>query len=129
MLLPFFLIIILISGCKIVYQKETLVKITQGNLSDLKMDGFSERLNWLRLGLEKWREKPLIGWGPYSVEPIMEEYNKKTGFSKSHFHNIYLQILIQIGLIGFLFFVLQYGLLFTAAWEAYCAKWLDFDTI
>jgi O-antigen ligase len=62
----------------------------------------SERLIIYKYFLEKWKERPLIGYGPGVSEILLKRANNEYGqISRyNHFHNIALDILIQLGCVG-----------------------------
>jgi len=76
-----------------------------------------ERLCLWRAALDMWRERPVAGWGPTVFEKAAEPYKRPyaseihypthEGFqTKSHCHNLYLQILVESGAVGLLLFAL-----------------------
>lgn len=53
---------------------------------------------WLT-GLSAIAEKPIFGWGPGAGMMLL--HNKFTGLQFSHFHNLYIESLVSLGLVGF----------------------------
>lgn len=60
--------------------------------------------------LKHFVEKPIFGYGPYSLSGKIEVY---PGSSErvSHFHNIFVQVLVSVGAVGFTLFVLLFFLI------------------
>jgi len=69
---------------------------------DLEEAGIKERVYMWRSGVNMWRERPLLGWGPAGVKreytgyALPEAYKRRTG----HVHNTPLQILVERGALG-----------------------------
>jgi O-antigen ligase len=52
-------------------------------------------------------QKPLLGWGPGQVRPILAEAGADD-LGLGHFHNFYLQLAVALGLVGLLGFLALY---------------------
>jgi hypothetical protein len=72
------------------------------SMSDPDEAGIKERVYMWRSGVNMWRERPLLGWGPggvkreYTRYALPEAFKKRTG----HVHNTPLQILVERGVLG-----------------------------
>lgn len=87
------------------------------SLWDLNNPSSAERIYLWKAGLEQWRARPLLGWGPgtYSLTagPYKAPYarfihypGRPAGFQTTgHCHNLYLMIALQTGLVGLLLFL------------------------
>lgn len=63
-------------------------------------------------------EKPIMGWGPCCYE---YEISKRAGldpFKRKGPHNLYLKLLLEVGILGAMPFLFAIGLCFQAAWKA-----------
>jgi len=58
-------------------------------------------------------ERPFIGWGPVADE---RELGKRLGRFERNPHNIFLQVFLQLGIVGGLLFVMGLGLCVISAW-------------
>jgi O-antigen ligase len=85
-------------------------------------------------GLEKWAERPFLGWGPGATEWLIQQSRRselrnpdKPGLESwiRHFHNTGLEILVQFGLVGVLLFGAALVLVFARLWRAYRHGGLD----
>lgn len=57
--------------------------------------GFGVRVLLNLYGLQKWKERPIIGWGPGT------DFKK---YAHAHLHNSYLEVLVRFGIVGAVFF-------------------------
>lgn len=59
---------------------------------------FARRVHLAYFGWENWLERPLLGHGPASVRPLLaadSDFN-----IHPHLHNTYIQVLMELGLLG-----------------------------
>jgi O-antigen ligase len=114
---------------RVSFEVDSLEAISSGDLTNLPPDAYGLRVYWWKLGLEKWMERPLLGWGPGTAKYLMghidNEMIRQLGYTD--FHNSYVQMLVQIGLVGTAFFVVSLWLIFKTAWQGYKASWLSRD--
>jgi O-antigen ligase len=62
-----------------------------------------ERLSLLEHGIYLWRQRPWIGWGWGSTTDLAERA-PTTVLRYPHFHNTYVQLLVETGAVGVLIF-------------------------
>lgn len=76
------------------------------------------KLLW-RLGIKRWGERPVFGWGPGSTESLLQqsgdarltpqalklEDGSLLSLHPPHLHNLYLELLVRFGLAGTCLFV------------------------
>ena len=68
---------------------------------DVAVKAVNIRLQLYELGVEKWRERPWLGWGMRSTQALIGQANLDTGgVSHVHLHNAYLDAFVGIGLVG-----------------------------
>jgi O-antigen ligase len=83
----------------------TIDQIAQGRITAPPADSAGLRLHVWRFGLEKWAERPWFGWGAGSSYYLIEHSGRPDlrdgAFWLDHLHNTYLEILIQLGAVGF----------------------------
>lgn len=65
----------------------------------------------LKFGFSKLMESPFTGYGPY-VKYLIDESNLQIKFG--HLHNVYLEILLRFGLIGFIMLMSVVFLMFAS---------------
>ncbi|MDX1736178.1 MAG: O-antigen ligase family protein [Halioglobus sp.] len=70
--------------------------------SELRISSASYRIWLWQDALEKIRERPLLGWGPGSSPYLIARSDLLQHLS--HYHNLYLQIAAEIGLVGLALF-------------------------
>ena len=61
-------------------------------------------------GLKLFLEKPIFGYGPYSLSDKIEVYSDSAE-KVSHFHNVFIHTLVSVGAFGFIIFVLLFFLI------------------
>jgi len=80
---------------------------------------FSQRWHAQRFGLDLWQERPWLGWGPGSAKALLKASDDPsvmlTGYGPlEHLHNTYLEVLVQLGVVGLLLWLA----LFAALWRS-----------
>lgn len=81
-------------------------QILSGGHGYSSSSSFSFRYHAQKFGLEKWLERPLLGWGAGSSRPLIESsgrrelYKPETGQWLGRMHNAYIEILVRFGLVG-----------------------------
>jgi len=89
------------------YERQELGVVVSKGLEAAPLSSSTYRLHLWKFGLAKWLEKPFLGWGPGTTPAMIEAENaialKNPGGSTSfdHLHNAYLEVLLQLGLSGF----------------------------
>lgn len=84
-------------------------------------DSASSRLDGQRLALNHWFQQPLFGWG-------IGEYSVIDGFLR-YPHNLALEILMELGLIGFLLFMGLILLTISRIWSVWPRDLSDWTTM
>ncbi|BAU50341.1 polymerase [Sulfurifustis variabilis] len=98
---------------------------TSDHAHDVADDPVEIRVELLRHGIERWRERPLFGWGPGTrVAPTIKSVPEGIG----HLHNTYLEILVRLGLLGMAIFGAALWLMGRSAWHAVRAGRLATDS-
>jgi O-antigen ligase len=94
--------------------QQVYVQIAEGHLEGAQKEYTSTGIRvqmWI-LGLEKWLERPLLGWGAGSERVLLEPLKppvdwlrpNKTG-RVPHSHNLLVELLMRFGMIGTLLFL------------------------
>jgi O-antigen ligase len=79
-------------------------------------DPFAIRAKLVHHGVQRWLERPLIGWGPGTrVAPDAELLTRSMG----HLHNTYLELLARLGILGAAFILAALWLIGRAACTSY----------
>ncbi len=109
----------------------TVGKILRGQIPSTPTDAYSMRYLWWKFGVEKILERPLCGWGPGSVGYLFQTSShagiRKISRDYKDFHNILLQILVQVGVLGACFLVAESVLVLRALWRGWKDRWLATD--
>jgi len=81
-----------------------------------------ERISLWRIGWRSAGEYPLFGRGPGSVSELVREHPVVA--RHSHLHNLYLQLLVELGLVGLLLFLALVGCLMRELlWHRSALSW------
>jgi hypothetical protein len=85
-------------------ESEVIEVIVEGGMEDVPLTNIGVRAHLYRIGLDRWLERPFLGWGPGSGPHLMQAdsmFPRAVGnYTPPHFHNIALELLVRFGLIG-----------------------------
>jgi O-antigen ligase len=90
---------------RISYEQGALSIAFNQGLDEAPLGSSTARLHLWRFAIDKWLERPLLGWGPGTTYGQTKAENSVVlkdhrGISFDHLHNAYLEVLFQLGLIG-----------------------------
>jgi O-antigen ligase len=90
---------------RVAYEKEVYGIVLSEGLDQAPLDSSTYRLHLWKFGITKWLERPVLGWGPGMTDPLIEAENAEElrhdgKESFDHLHNAYLELLLQLGLVG-----------------------------
>jgi O-antigen ligase len=117
-------------------EQETLGVIARGDFAHVPLSPIGWRVHLYRFGLEKFAERPLLGWGPGSTQYLISHSGRaelqlpywKGGLTwLDHLHNTYLEVLVRFGLVGALLLLGAFGSLVRGLWIAYRSGRLPVD--
>jgi O-antigen ligase len=112
--------------------------IVRGDSDDLRPGALTYRYQMLRYGLERWGERPWLGWGVGSAAWLLSDQapaeliaRKRDGRMDwhAHFHNTYLQVLVCLGLAGAGLFGWFFVVLVRATGRAYARGAMSRDLL
>jgi O-antigen ligase len=110
----------------------TVGKLLEGQAPKAPSDAYSMRYLWWKFGCEKILERPFFGWGPGSVGHLFRTSHhpgiRKISKNYKDFHNLLLQVLVQVGLVGALFLATQGALVLDALRRGWRQRWLPSGT-
>ncbi|NOZ09836.1 MAG: O-antigen ligase family protein [Gammaproteobacteria bacterium] len=89
-------------------ERSTINTLLDGDFSNIPYHSESSigvRIHLYRHGFNKWKERPLFGWGPGSSKWLIKKQARKELRQWPHLHNTYIEVLVRIGIVGALFFV------------------------
>jgi O-antigen ligase len=89
--------------------------------SQIPYTSVGARAHMLLYGIELWREKPWFGWGIGSSRSLLARDEVMKPFDHPHFHNNYLELLLEQGMVGFVFYLLAFLYLMRGLFKAYAA--------
>jgi O-antigen ligase len=89
--------------------------------SAIPKSSFGARFWLLSYGLEVWKERPLLGWGPgtSSTQYLAPKQDRRDLQPFWHLHNSYMEILCRFGLIGGALFLSLAVLILRGGYLAY----------
>jgi len=86
------------------YERIKLIDLSETLRERKVVDSFTWRIvNWMNL-FDLWKEKPILGWGLQTVE-IINPWKTEKGVGYAA-HNDFLRLLVETGLVGFMFYLL-----------------------
>lgn len=106
-------------------ERSSVVLLFSGKLSGLPADSVGLRVGLWENALERIAERPLLGWGSGSAPVLIRESDVPGGLK--HYHNLYLQLAAELGLVGVGLFALWSALAVKAAVHAWRERYTDFD--
>jgi O-antigen ligase len=139
LILPIVLVIVLIAGnqnflCQRLTTERIDVMHTVLN-KDAQADtntSVGARLNMFKFGIDKWLERPILGWGIGSTQYLTKSTHDKRVWASDPFdpligdhgyyanlHNIYAEILLRTGIIGALGWLTIVLAVYWALWQEY----------
>ncbi|WP_075880512.1 O-antigen ligase family protein [Vreelandella massiliensis] len=83
-------------------EQEVIAAIVEGRLDGIPMTSIGIRIHTWAYGWEKFKERPLTGWGARSRSSLIDEGPFPEWLKKifGHFHNAYLETLLAYGVLG-----------------------------
>lgn len=85
------------------------------------------RIQMLAFGLAHWRENPVLGLGPGATRPLIQAAGDVPLSQFPDLHNIYIEALLRLGLVGASLALACLWLTWTSGWRAYRNGLLDRD--
>lgn len=100
---------------RFMYERHELSVVLSEGLDEAPLNSSTYRLHLWRFGLHKWLERPLLGWGPGMTQRLVDSEHEAglkhpDGKGFDHLHNTYLEVLLQLGLVGATLIALICGL-------------------
>lgn len=87
---------------RIVRESEVYQTLPTLDRESIPYTSVGRRMHMWIYGVERWVEQPILGWGMGAARELLEE---DPGLARHpHFHNAYLQIGVELGLLGLLFY-------------------------
>ncbi|SBS35864.1 O-Antigen ligase [Marinomonas spartinae] len=104
--------------------------IIKGDLENVPYTSVGTRIHMWRASWEKIKERPLLGWGNEGQYIAIHDTNWMPEYIKQqfgHIHNIYIALLTDYGLIGFVFYFIWVGWLLIRVFKAVSKGYLRHD--
>ena len=110
------------TGTSSMYQRlkngyENALQAVDSDIAALQKSPLSQRLRLWQNGLSSFSENPVFGSGPGSVSGLVNHDERIAQYS--HLHNLYLQLLVELGIVGFMLFSIMVLALFRSVLAAY----------
>jgi len=94
-------------------EQQVVGELLRGDLVTDETTSLTLRWHAMLFGWERWLERPWLGWGPGTSRPLMMQsggphlrYPEPDGGVLKHLHNSYLELLVQLGLVGLLLWLM-----------------------
>ena len=109
---------------RLAQERETYRALLEEEVANVPTSSIGIRIHLWHHGIDKWLERPLFGWGTGSEKYLMEQKWMSGVFGQSHyipphFHNIYLEILVRFGLVGFFILASIVWFVYREVWKGY----------
>jgi O-antigen ligase len=100
---------------RIQVQTDAVVQAMSQASTDAATAGVGLRLAMYRVFWEKWRQRPIFGWGPGKMTQALDEsgVNALSRDRFVHFHSSYFSVLFGFGIVGGAFVAAMFVLLLT----------------
>jgi len=108
-------------------EQSSLMLLFSGDLGSLPVSSVSYRVWLWQDALQRIAEHPLLGWGPGSAPLLIQEAAVPGGLG--HYHNLYLQLAAELGLVGLGLFALWSLVVAKAATGAWHERRMGFDCL
>lgn len=115
---------------RVMQEKEVLNDLSSLNFKDIPYSSFGIRLHSWEAATNFIKEKPIFGWGSNGQTLVMkhtkwlpDDIRKNFG----HLHNTYIEILVNFGALGFIFYVFMWCYFSKLVHKAVREKKLDED--
>jgi O-antigen ligase len=96
-------------------EKEVISRIVDMQHTDIPPTSIGLRYYMMRVFADNASARPVFGWGPGLSKPLLTESSYAGMQEVSHFHNIFIETYLQLGLVGLGLFLTMFGILFRAA--------------
>ena len=106
--------------------RENIQKILAGDES-YSYTSATYRYLIFKYGVEQWQSSPLFGLGPKDSKSLIQKSTNPELQSMAHFHSSYLEILVQLGLVGLLMFVVLVATLIKSSIKGYRSGYIAGD--
>ena len=117
------------------FEFETLLQLVRGELQQVQAVGadggerpIGVRVKMIEYGMQAWWQRPLFGWGPGASKMLLE-CCAPDAFIYNDLHSFVPEILVRLGLVGFLLLVAMNLSLVQVALRAYRAGRLPWDLL
>lgn len=81
-------------------EMETYATLLGGDWSEVGYGSAGLRFHAWRYGLELWLQRPWLGWGPGAARELLAVHPDAHLHVLPHFHNIYVELAVAIGVLG-----------------------------
>ena len=99
------------------------------SIVDLNHPENASRLMMWTLGLRIFADRPIVGVGDIDLGDLFRKYaDPGQGIYWGHVHNVALQFLVTLGIVGFILVVLMFVKIFIVQWRVYRASRDDWFT-
>jgi len=95
-------------------EREVIRQLLAADVQNVPRSSISERYYMYKVFFELAPERPLLGWGPGQTKRLLERSGYPGLDTAPHFHNIFVEIILQLGLVGLGIFTAMIAILFKA---------------
>jgi O-antigen ligase len=99
---------------RLMRENAVIASIIDSDDREVAPTSVGRRYYMTRVFLEEAGARPVFGWGPGLSRQLLEQSSLPDMQKVQHFHNIYIEILLQLGLVGFGLFAAMFAVLIRA---------------
>jgi len=109
------------------YERSSWQALIAGEFDKIPDGSIGYRIQLIQYGIQKWLERPIIGWGPQSYRRLIEQTDNAELRKLPHLHNAYIETLLTFGIAGAIFFLYLTGSLCEALYRSWRARRMSTD--
>jgi O-antigen ligase len=109
------------------HERSAWQALLAGEFDKIPAGSIGHRIQLVEYGLQKWLERPFIGWGTHSYRELITQTDDAALRRMPHLHNIYIETLLTFGILGAAFFLFLMGRLCAIIYQSWRTGRMSMD--